>query len=59
MSEHLARIIHERCCNLRYAVATDGLAAQSIKILQEYVSLPHGSKRPFYDASWLFRDEPL
>jgi hypothetical protein len=49
MSERLARIIHERFyCNRQYAVATGGLAAQSVKILQEYVSLPHGSKRPFH-----------
>ena len=59
MSERLARIIHERLsCNRQYAVAMGGLAAQSVKILQECVPLPHGSERPFHDASWRFRDEP-
>jgi len=52
-------MIHERfCCKHQYAVATGGLAVQSVSILHEYVSLPHGSKRPFHDASWQFRNEP-
>ena len=59
----LTRIIHEGFyCNRRYAATTSltasGLAAQTLNVLHEYASGPHGSARPSRLASRRFRHEP-
>jgi hypothetical protein len=59
VTDHLARIIHERfCCKRGYAVATCVLATQSLNVLFKDASVLRGCAGPSHDASARFRDEP-